>query len=111
MFSLLFTHMENGYHISNYSDQYLIPNTYSTNYIKNCPKIVKNDEKRSESSCSSHKRRNERERFRVKMVNEAYDALRDRLPPPLCSKRMSKVETLRGAIDYIRYLESLINFC
>ena len=95
----------NGYQsspFSNYSDQYLIPYTY-----KNKPKIAKNDKITSTSS-SSHKRRNERERFRVKMVNEAYDALRDRLPPPLCSKRMSKVETLRGAIDYIRYLESLL---
>ena len=116
--------MENGFQTySNYCTDsgFLIPDTAYTNNFNhpNTCQIsgqkksvaVKNEIDLAHSSSlsdNSHKRRNERERYRVRMVNEAYDALRERLPPPLCSKRMSKVETLRGAIDYIRYLESFL---
>lgn len=119
--------MENGFpDYSNYCTDsgFLIPDTaYNNNFNrpstcqisrpssqKKCDKVGHTDDLSHSSSLSdnSHKRRNERERYRVRMVNEAYESLRDRLPPPLCSKRMSKVETLRGAIDYIRYLESFL---
>ncbi|KAI6183530.1 BHLH domain-containing protein [Aphelenchoides bicaudatus] len=52
-------------------------------------------------------RRNERERFRVRCVNEGYAKLRGSLPLTEYEKRLSKVDTLRLAILYIRHLELL----
>ncbi|OQV19411.1 hypothetical protein BV898_06641 [Hypsibius exemplaris] len=54
------------------------------------------------------RRRNERERQRVRNVNESYSRLRNRLPLFLTQKRMSKVEILRSAIAYIRHLQDLL---
>ncbi|KAJ7344445.1 hypothetical protein JRQ81_000395 [Phrynocephalus forsythii] len=53
-----------------------------------------------ESSCSPAfiRKRNERERQRVKSVNEGYAKLRHHLPAEYLEKRLSKVETLRAAI-------------
>lgn len=53
-------------------------------------------------------KRNERERQRVKCVNQGYAKLRDHLPDASADKRLSKVETLRAAIRYIKYLQSLV---
>uniref|UniRef100_A0A4W3I5D2 BHLH domain-containing protein n=1 Tax=Callorhinchus milii TaxID=7868 RepID=A0A4W3I5D2_CALMI len=52
---------------------------------------------------------NERERQRVKCVNEGYTRLRDHLPSAVAEKRLSKVETLRAAIGYIKYLQDLLS--
>ncbi|XP_041833864.1 achaete-scute homolog 4 [Melanotaenia boesemani] len=54
-------------------------------------------------------KRNERERHRVRCVNEGYARLRERLPQEFEDKRLSKVETLRAAIDYIKHLQSLLD--
>ncbi|XP_056654796.1 achaete-scute homolog 4 [Monodelphis domestica] len=54
-------------------------------------------------------KRNERERQRVRCVNEGYARLRDHLPRELVEKRLSKVETLRAAIGYIKHLQSLLD--
>ncbi len=54
------------------------------------------------------RKRNERERMRVRTVNEGYAHLRDHLPQDISEKRMSKVETLRAAINYIKYLEETL---
>lgn len=63
-------------------------------------------------ACSSEpafiRKRNERERHRVRCVNEGYARLREHLPRELEEKRLSKVETLRAAIDYIKHLQSLL---
>ncbi|KAA0711747.1 Achaete-scute -like protein 5 [Triplophysa tibetana] len=53
-------------------------------------------------------KRNERERQRVKCVNQGYAKLRDHLPNGSVDKRLSKVETLRAAIRYIKYLQGLV---
>nr|XP_008294169.1 PREDICTED: achaete-scute homolog 5-like [Stegastes partitus] len=53
-------------------------------------------------------KRNERERQRVKCVNQGYAKLRDHLPGHSADKRLSKVETLRAAISYIKYLQGLV---
>ncbi|KAM9859245.1 achaete-scute homolog 5-like [Aulostomus maculatus] len=53
-------------------------------------------------------KRNERERQRVKCVNQGYAKLRDHLPGQNTDKRLSKVETLRAAISYIKYLQGLV---
>ncbi|XP_004478775.1 achaete-scute homolog 5 [Dasypus novemcinctus] len=54
-------------------------------------------------------KRNERERQRVKCVNEGYARLRGHLPGALAEKRLSKVETLRAAIRYIKHLQELLS--
>ncbi|XP_065541973.1 achaete-scute homolog 3 [Lathamus discolor] len=54
------------------------------------------------------RKRNERERQRVKCVNEGYAKLRHHLPKEYLDKRLSKVETLRAAIKYISYLQSVL---
>ncbi|KAK1152213.1 hypothetical protein AOXY_G31452 [Acipenser oxyrinchus oxyrinchus] len=54
-------------------------------------------------------KRNERERQRVRCVNEGYARLRDHLPGTGSEKRFSKVETLRAAIQYIKYLQELVS--
>ncbi|XP_051551258.1 achaete-scute homolog 5-like [Myxocyprinus asiaticus] len=53
-------------------------------------------------------KRNERERQRVKCVNQGYAKLRDHLPNGTTEKRLSKLETLRAAIQYIKYLQGLV---
>ncbi|XP_023929973.1 achaete-scute homolog 1 [Lingula anatina] len=53
-------------------------------------------------------RRNERERNRVKHINKTFTVLRSHLPNGQNNKKMSKVETLKRAIDYIRYMEDLL---
>lgn len=55
------------------------------------------------------RKRNERERHRVRCVNEGYARLRERLPREFEDKRLSKAETLRAAIDYIKHLQSLLD--
>ncbi|XP_076445479.1 uncharacterized protein LOC143283187 [Babylonia areolata] len=55
------------------------------------------------------RKRNERERERVRCVNEGYERLKEHLPNTSKDKRISKVETLRGAIDYIRELQRILD--
>ncbi|CAG9091020.1 unnamed protein product [Plutella xylostella] len=66
-------------------------------------------------------RRNARERNRVRQVNDGFAALRRHIPEEVASafenansnrgpnKKLSKVETLRMAVEYIRNLETLLN--
>lgn len=64
-------------------------------------------------------RRNARERNRVKQVNNGFSLLRDSIPPEIAdtfeqagrgsSKKLSKVETLRMAVEYIRSLEKMLS--
>ncbi|XP_014361835.2 neurogenic differentiation factor 1 [Papilio machaon] len=66
-------------------------------------------------------RRNARERNRVRQVNDGFAALRRHIPDEVAAafenansnrgpnKKLSKVETLRMAVEYIRNLESLLN--
>ncbi|XP_008937642.1 PREDICTED: achaete-scute homolog 4-like [Merops nubicus] len=55
------------------------------------------------------RKRNERERQRVRCVNQGYTRLREHLPKEFADKRLSKVETLRAAISYIKHLQSLLD--
>jgi hypothetical protein len=64
-------------------------------------------------------RRNARERNRVKQVNNGFSLLREHIPPEIAdmfeqagrgnAKKLSKVETLRMAVEYIRNLEQLLS--
>ncbi|CAD5217547.1 unnamed protein product [Bursaphelenchus okinawaensis] len=49
---------------------------------------------------------NLRERCRMKKINHGFDLLRNCLPDTENDPKMSKVKTLRRAIDYIRRLQS-----
>ena len=52
-------------------------------------------------------RRNERERKRVKQVNLGFDRLRQHVPQGRKIKKLSKVDTLKAAVDYIQGLQPL----
>ncbi|NWX38167.1 ASCL4 protein, partial [Notiomystis cincta] len=55
------------------------------------------------------RKRNERERQRVRCVNAGYTRLREHLPREFADRRLSKVQTLRAAISYIKHLQSLLD--
>lgn len=72
------------------------------------------------AQAASIARRNARERNRVKQVNDGFNALRKRLPAAVVAalsggarrgsgKKLSKVDTLRMVVEYIKYLQSLID--
>ncbi|XP_028812895.1 achaete-scute homolog 1b [Denticeps clupeoides] len=54
-------------------------------------------------------RRNERERNRVKQVNVGFQSLRQHVPRGPANRKMSKVETLRSAVEYIRALQRIVD--
>lgn len=56
---------------------------------------------------SAVSKRNERERNRVKLVNMGFQTLRQHIPNG--KGKLSKVQTLRSAVDYIRQLQSFLN--
>ena len=53
-------------------------------------------------------RRNERERKRVRQVNAGFQQLKKHVPHRGDKKKMSKVDTLRAATEYIGYLARLL---
>lgn len=71
------------------------------------------------AQAASIARRNARERNRVKQVNDGFNALRKKLPASVIAalsggsrrgsgKKLSKVDTLKMVVEYIRYLQSVI---
>ncbi|KHJ84313.1 Helix-loop-helix DNA-binding domain protein [Oesophagostomum dentatum] len=56
----------------------------------------------------NQERRNARERNRVHQVNHGFDLLRNRVPKAGINKKLSKADTLREAVRYIQYLQSLL---
>ncbi|XP_055637961.1 achaete-scute complex protein T8 [Toxorhynchites rutilus septentrionalis] len=72
------------------------------------------------SAITAVERRNARERNRVQQVNNGFAALRERIPEEIAevfeagpakgvNKKLSKVETLRMAVEYIKQLEQLLS--
>ncbi len=53
-------------------------------------------------------RRNARERNRVKQVNGGFDVLKSHIPSAAKHKKLSKVETLRHAVEYIQSLQRML---
>ncbi|KAK2155503.1 hypothetical protein LSH36_238g03100 [Paralvinella palmiformis] len=54
-------------------------------------------------------RRNERERNRVKTINSTFAKLRQHLPCSTRNKKLSKVQILRSAIQYINQLQHILD--
>lgn len=54
-------------------------------------------------------RRNARERNRVKQVNNGFAALRQHIPGAAKAKKISKVDTLKQAVEYIQNLQMLLD--
>lgn len=55
---------------------------------------------------------NQRERRRMKSINDAFDSLRSCIPAHVnTDRRLSKVDTLKLAIRYIGYLSELVESC
>ncbi|XP_022111417.1 achaete-scute homolog 1-like [Acanthaster planci] len=54
-------------------------------------------------------RRNARERRRVQLVNDGFVRLRRKIPTEPRNKKLSKVKTLRSAINYILHLQETLN--
>lgn len=74
----------------------------------------------SGAQAASIARRNARERNRVKQVNDGFNALRKRLPAAIVNalsggarrgsgKKLSKVDTLRMVVEYIKHLQNLLD--
>ncbi|XP_061839464.1 fer3-like protein [Nerophis lumbriciformis] len=51
---------------------------------------------------------NVRERKRMFSLNEAFDALRKKVPTFAYEKRLSRIETLKLAMVYIAFMEDLL---
>ncbi|ELT97115.1 hypothetical protein CAPTEDRAFT_48001, partial [Capitella teleta] len=51
---------------------------------------------------------NQRERRRMRTINEAFEGLREKIPAVCHNKKLSKVDTLRMAIRYIQHLAQVI---
>lgn len=85
--------------------------------VINPPVLLSSRRRRSSSARTSVKqkepevvaRRNARERRRVKLVNDGFLRLRKHVPTDPKNKKLSKVKTLRSAIEYIRHLQQLLN--
>ncbi|KAK6050320.1 Helix-loop-helix DNA-binding domain protein [Cooperia oncophora] len=88
---------------------YNIPPPY--NYCQQSPCYSDGDDriyKRRRNEISGRQRiaANERERKRMNSINRGFDYLRQRLPNNTHEKKLSKVDTLRGAMEYIRKLQA-----
>ena len=73
--------------------------------------LVKHTSSHAQESQVLVRKRNERERERVRCVNSHYERLRKKIPflqERTGQKRISKVEILRAAIQYIRCLEVVL---
>lgn len=54
---------------------------------------------------------NQRERKRMRTINEAFEGLRERIPLASGDRKLSKVDTLKLAIRYIHQLMDMVNTC
>uniref|UniRef100_A0AC34Q6V1 BHLH domain-containing protein n=1 Tax=Panagrolaimus sp. JU765 TaxID=591449 RepID=A0AC34Q6V1_9BILA len=85
-----------------------LPLKYFDDLLEN-PKSKWGKYKREDSrSPYQRKAANERERKRMHSINKGFDCLRERLPTPPYAKKLSKVETLKNAIDYICQLNNIL---
>jgi len=70
------------------------------------------DRRRRKRKCEEQQQRqaaNQRERKRMRSINDAFEGLRAHIPTLPYEKRLSKVDTLRVAIGYIGFLAELVD--
>lgn len=72
--------------------------------------MKKKKRKRKPGPVAFHQRQaaNQRERRRMKSINEAFERLQLHIPTLPYEKKLSKVETLRLAISYIKFLDQIL---
>ncbi|VDL84604.1 unnamed protein product [Nippostrongylus brasiliensis] len=86
----------------------------SYNYCQQSPSYSDVDDgrlsrrRRSEITGKQRVAANERERKRMNSINRGFDHLRQRLPYTSQEKKLSKVDTLKGAMQYIRQLQAVL---
>nr|CDJ88099.1 Basic helix-loop-helix dimerisation region bHLH domain containing protein [Haemonchus contortus] len=90
---------------------YNVPPPY--NYCQRSPCYSEGDDRiykkrRTEITGKQRMAANERERRRMNSINRGFDYLRQRLPSNTNEKKLSKVDTLRGAMEYIRQLQAVL---
>merc|ERR1719483_1754026 len=78
----------------------------STGIENDTAKIIKHHHSVKKLQTVSVAKRNRRERTRVKGVNDGFGKLKMHVPE--IKNKSSKVETLRGAIEYIKRLKELL---
>ncbi|XP_065560682.1 fer3-like protein [Artemia franciscana] len=61
------------------------------------------------ASLAQRRAANVRERRRMFNLNDAFDKLRRKVPTFAYEKRLSRIETLRLAITYIKFMSELLN--
>ncbi len=74
-------------------------------------KFDENGQKQHSGVHLTHQRQaaNMRERRRMQSINDAFESLRIQLPTLPYEKKISKVDTLKMAIAYIKFLTDLLN--
>uniref|UniRef100_F1LDZ1 Pancreas transcription factor 1 subunit alpha n=1 Tax=Ascaris suum TaxID=6253 RepID=F1LDZ1_ASCSU len=73
-----------------------------------CMTIKRRKEKSNEVMNRQRKAANERERKRMCSINKGFDKLRLRLPTMPYEKKLSKMDTLKQAIEYIQQLSKIL---
>ena len=73
------------------------------------PPTVPTKQKRPRMTMQKRLLVNARERERMRVLNKAFESLRDALPCYIADGHMAKITTLRLAINYIRALSELLN--
>ncbi|CAG0880394.1 unnamed protein product [Cyprideis torosa] len=91
----------------------ILPKSMVSSAPKSAPVVKKKKSPQAGSNPrpATVSRRNARERNRVKQVNMGFASLRQHLPPlgTKGNKKISKVETLRAAVEYIRDLQDILS--
>lgn len=90
-----------------FEDQLIVP-SYALRVMDHQQQQQPRKRGRSKYQTPAVLRRNERERNRVKMVNSGFTILRQHVPHVADNKKISKVDTLRAAVDYIKQLQRLL---
>uniref|UniRef100_A0A1I7XPY7 BHLH domain-containing protein n=1 Tax=Heterorhabditis bacteriophora TaxID=37862 RepID=A0A1I7XPY7_HETBA len=92
----------NYHHLSPSYPSFLQSPSFSENYE------TMSKRRRAEITGKQRTAANERERRRMNSINKGFDHLRERLPSLPHEKKLSKVDTLKCAIQYIRELQALL---